>query len=194
MLSPANLNPDGSTMFCFPYETELRHSYLIRTKAGNIDGYSSLISVVPELQFGISFLWNGQVFQEEFFRIAYDYLIPALVTTLKSKQSLPPLPPNPQMFFGNYSLGNNTVAQIFLSSKNDALLLNVIGLTAILEWQSGLTFTLYIPPWLVSCMANAFMAFSGEYVQFYVDQNSNVVSFLIPGAAYGITFHKESEI
>jgi CubicO group peptidase (beta-lactamase class C family) len=72
MLLPVFLNSDGTTMFCMPWETELKQSYLVRTKSGNIDGYSSVVSVVPELQLGVTLLWNGAALERNFIDVAYE--------------------------------------------------------------------------------------------------------------------------
>ena len=46
------LNPDGLTQFGMPWEMRLMHNYLVRRKGGNIRGYTTLFSFVPELQLG----------------------------------------------------------------------------------------------------------------------------------------------
>ena len=43
------LNTDGKTLFGSPWEMMFIDTYLVRTKSGNIPGYSAQFSYVPEL-------------------------------------------------------------------------------------------------------------------------------------------------
>ena len=45
-------NPDGLTQFGTPFEIQTENNYSIRTKGGNVGGYSASFSYVPELQLG----------------------------------------------------------------------------------------------------------------------------------------------
>lgn len=46
------INPDGQTGFGTPWEIMFRGNYTVRTKGGNINGYSALFSFIPELHLG----------------------------------------------------------------------------------------------------------------------------------------------
>lgn len=46
------INPDSLTGFGTPWEILFKGNYTIRTKGGNIDGYSALFSFIPELHLG----------------------------------------------------------------------------------------------------------------------------------------------
>ena len=71
-----------------------QNSYLIRTKAGNIDGYfqiceglaivrySALIAVIPDLQFGLVVLINGYVDDDAVGNSILGPLVPAFVEAL----------------------------------------------------------------------------------------------------------------
>eukprot|EP01138_Halocafeteria_seosinensis_P003632 gb/GECG01003711.1/.p1 GENE.gb/GECG01003711.1/~~gb/GECG01003711.1/.p1 ORF type:complete len:549 (+),score=42.02 gb/GECG01003711.1/:1-1647(+) len=52
-------NPGGNTGFGAPWEIFSSHGYLVRTKSGDLPGLTSFIAMVPELDFGLVFLWNG---------------------------------------------------------------------------------------------------------------------------------------
>ena len=45
-------NPDGLTQFGTPFEIRTENNYSIRTKGGNVGGYTASFSYVPELQLG----------------------------------------------------------------------------------------------------------------------------------------------
>lgn len=44
------VNPDGLTGFGTPWEIAFIGNYTVRTKGGNVDGYSALFSFIPELK------------------------------------------------------------------------------------------------------------------------------------------------
>lgn len=46
------VNPDRETGFGTPWEIFYRGNYTIRTKGGNINGYSAIFSFIPELHLG----------------------------------------------------------------------------------------------------------------------------------------------
>jgi len=62
MLLPVVMIPSsGTDGFGTPFELLFRGGYLVRVKAGNVDGYSSIVVVVPELQLGMTFTYTGSV-------------------------------------------------------------------------------------------------------------------------------------
>ena len=48
------VNPDKDTGFGTPWEVLYEGNYTIRTKGGNVDGYSALFSFIPQLHLGKS--------------------------------------------------------------------------------------------------------------------------------------------
>lgn len=46
------VNPDYKTGFGTPWEIMYKGNYTIRTKGGNVDGYSALFGFIPELNLG----------------------------------------------------------------------------------------------------------------------------------------------
>lgn len=54
LLRVAFVNPDGYTGFGTPWEIAFLANYTILTKSGNIGGYSSFFTVVPDLLLGKS--------------------------------------------------------------------------------------------------------------------------------------------
>ena len=53
------VNPDGLTGFGTPWEIVFVGNYTVRTKGGNVDGYSALFSFIPELKLSMSleYIW-----------------------------------------------------------------------------------------------------------------------------------------
>jgi len=46
------LNYDGKTLFGTPWEMVFTNTYLVRSKGGNVPGYSAQFSYIPELGLG----------------------------------------------------------------------------------------------------------------------------------------------
>jgi hypothetical protein len=78
-LDTAFLNPDGVTGFGTPWEIIFQTPYVIRTKGGNINGYSALFSFISELQLGVTMLFNNVLDESSFAEAAYETLIPAFI-------------------------------------------------------------------------------------------------------------------
>ena len=49
------VNRDQLTGFGTPWEMRFQANYTVLRKGGNVDGYSALLSYVPELKLGISY-------------------------------------------------------------------------------------------------------------------------------------------
>ena len=49
-LNTVYVNPDGLSGFGTPWEIAFVGNYTVRTKGGNVDGYSALFSFIPELK------------------------------------------------------------------------------------------------------------------------------------------------
>jgi len=116
MLQPRFINPDDVTGFGTPFENFWISNYLVRTKAGNIDGFSDVIGVVPELQLGFTLNFNADV---ETFNITaqlLEILIPGLTNVLLTMQPGPVPSPNPSALIGNYALGS-VLIQVFADSN-----------------------------------------------------------------------------
>ena len=92
MLITAYLDWDGSTLMSYPWESFFIDNYIVRCKAGNTNGFSGFLCMVPEMKLGFVTLTNVDV--DCFMRAvpAMEILIPAFYSTLLS---LPPPIRNP---------------------------------------------------------------------------------------------------
>jgi len=194
MLLPVFVNPDGETMFGTPWEIAQQHGYLVRRKGGNVSGFSTLFSVIPELQLGLSILFNGEAGEFYFSDEAYEILIPAFIETLLQLQPIAPLPSNVESYVGNYSAGSIVMRIKYFPSEQ---LLELIATNAdvelvsvLLAWDFDDTFHAYIPDGLLTCVDNDLIALSNEYVIFGRSESGSITSLQIPGYVYGIVFQK----
>jgi len=195
MMTPIFINADGLTMFGTPWEINFQNNYVIRRKGGNIDGYSALFSVIPELQIGLSILWNGQTDEYAFSTAGYDILIPALVSALMEMQPVPPQPSNPSAYYGTYTVSGqsyfNCVIEQYNQYMNIVITLGNTYYSTFLYYNSPTSFQLYIPQgdgW--SCLMDELIALNNQYVYFNLDNNGNPYSLTIPGWIYALTFVK----
>jgi len=198
MLSPIYLNPDGTFLWGTPWEILFQNTYLVRTKGGNIDGYSALLSFVPELQLGISILWNGQASETDTARTVYSILIPAFVKVLSSMQPPPPQPKNSSVYIGKYIVKDSNSLYAIISEYQGLLLLELYQKPSILFLSVFLidsgrkpnALQIYIPEGTLSCVTSEFLAYNMEFVVFSsVDPVSgHAVSFTLPGIYPGIIF------
>lgn len=72
-------NPGGFTGFGAPWEIFSSSGYLVRTKTGDLPGLTTFTAMVPELDFGLVFLWNGEGIQTiPLGKSLFGSIIPAL--------------------------------------------------------------------------------------------------------------------
>lgn len=134
------VNPDRQTGFGTPWEIIYKGNYTIRTKGGNVNGYSALFSFVPELHLGniiviivwftlyllgVNALFSGSFDEFTFASKAYDIILPPLVSYLTRNQPNIPFPPNPEVYMGDFSAAGGLTAHIF--AKSSTLYLSVNG-------------------------------------------------------------------
>jgi hypothetical protein len=100
---------DGISGYGSPFENRYsqNHSVWVRSKSGSNPGYSSMMSIIPELQFGI-FTCVLQSSIPDPTSSAYvfpilDVVLPVVTQVLWEAQPPPTLPQNYQLFLGNYA-------------------------------------------------------------------------------------------
>jgi len=193
MMNPTFLQSDGETIWGMPFETVFMHNYLVRSKGGNINGYSTYFSLIPELQLGLNIFWNGEVDDELGF-LAYDILIPAFVDTLSQMQPTPPLPPDPENYIGEYIIAGSITAQIEVLEGYLLLFVDDEGVIELaLSYFSQGIFQIWLPPNTETCSGMDFSGTQGEYVFFQMDESGIAQNFTIPGLIYGFTGVRETK-
>lgn len=106
---PADIAPDGTTIWGSPFEMYLSDGFLVRGKAGNIDRYDAYFSFAPQLELGINILISGFNFVKSkgmssylIGKKAYNLILPVLNRTLFSIDKSAAFPITPKAFTGWY--------------------------------------------------------------------------------------------
>ena len=212
LLNPVFLNSGGQTLFGTPWEMafDAATGTLVRRKGGNLAGFSTLFSFIPELEISGNFVFSGQT--DEFGASKfYEMLLPPLYDTLKLLQQFPPMPTEDEIdyYVGTYSTGPNggklviKTAEIATQGgeKKKVLILNILGANVLLR-NSGLpsskdgpavkSLAIYIPKELLGCLAFELGALDSEYVYFGTASGKNDAGYVeVPGYLPGITYHRE---
>ncbi|XP_003387189.1 PREDICTED: putative beta-lactamase-like 1 [Amphimedon queenslandica] len=185
MSLPYFVNPDGQSGFGTPWEILFDGNYTIRTKGGNINGYSALFSFIPELHLGINALFSGSVDDGTFAKKAFDIFLPPFVSFLSDNVPPVPAPPNPNIYVGHYkALLNVVTANIFVKNNEMYLSYNYSGqvMSVYLYYHDVQSMQMYYPSHLLPCLTGELLAILGKWVYFDpVDKSSgNITGFTIP--------------
>lgn len=197
LLRPMFLNPDLISGFGTPWEVQIFTvpSYggvVVPTKGGNLNGYSSLIALIPDLGFGFVSLWNSNVAEGNLSRKILDLLLPQLLNATLTHQPLPPAVP-PFLMSALTGIYKYPALNLFANVTADASgqQLSIILLapnTPVfpLEYipdSNPLAFRIpvngFAPTQNLGCQAQDETALEGEFV--YFEQNSDKYVFTIPG-------------
>eukprot|EP01102_Stenamoeba_stenopodia_P003600 TRINITY_DN13786_c0_g1_i1.p1 TRINITY_DN13786_c0_g1~~TRINITY_DN13786_c0_g1_i1.p1 ORF type:complete len:568 (+),score=83.50 TRINITY_DN13786_c0_g1_i1:31-1704(+) len=193
MMTPKFINPDDLSGFGTPFENYWVADYLVRTKAGNINGFSDIVGVIPELQFGFTLNFNSDI---DVFNVTYELLqqmIPALQDALATNQPSAIPSPSPSVYVGTY--GSGSVLVNVTSDDNGVLIMNgqpisyanIPNYYRITETISPVT-----QEPVTSCIEQQGYAQVGEYVEFTVPTGSaTATSVSFPGYYYGVVLPRQ---
>eukprot|EP01114_Cavostelium_apophysatum_P020307 TRINITY_DN676_c0_g1_i5.p1 TRINITY_DN676_c0_g1~~TRINITY_DN676_c0_g1_i5.p1 ORF type:complete len:515 (+),score=84.78 TRINITY_DN676_c0_g1_i5:227-1771(+) len=197
MLSPLFVQSDGQTIFATPFEAFYSNNYVARRKGGNLPGWSTGFSVIPELQLGLNLFWNGGVDEFGMMNAANDILVPAFVSTLENFQPGPTQPPKPANYYGYFSVMPGIGAEIMeyqgqLLAK--FLIPSVFGVY--LQYVDATHLQVFLPPGLPGETCNFYdlTALVDQYLVFELNSNGVAESFTIPGWIPGATFTKTTDL
>ena len=157
----------------------------IRNKAGNLDGYSSDIALIPEISLGLTVMTNLPTDGNDWATVNLNRFLPGFYDILHPIQKLPPSPPNATHYIGLYS--DNTI-----------ILQDLAGILKIVEikgkpagiplvantWDPSdpTVLQVYIPENAFPCMTGEFMALGYAVLRFDIDrQSGKVLGFTIEG-------------
>jgi hypothetical protein len=125
---PLHLNEDGVSGFGTPWEVQVIATndasgavLPVRTKGGNVAGYSSLLVVIPEFNVTLAMLWNSPVDEGTVGRHILEQIVPQLYAfTLGKQVFLQPFPigTSSKTAFGNYTTSLSPGLVIHLSYDN----------------------------------------------------------------------------
>lgn len=172
MLAVRYINPSGTSGFGSPWELHFQKGYTVRNKGGNIAGYSTLLSVVPEIKLGFTLNVNAALDELSLSRQVYDILLPAFDSALKKLQPQYQLPSNTSDYLGTYKAQTGTTVQI--EEMNGQLYLsqvvhnNTIYIAA-LEWITGEQLQLHFTNDYIamkSCLEPELIALDNSYLDF----------------------------
>lgn len=144
MMTPKDITPDGVTVWGSPFEMFFSEHFLIRTKGGNIDTYSALLTVIPELALGANILrstiYYGQPIGFEAPVSFYNLLAPRLNETLFELQRKSHFPISPEPFIGKFRVkqvnpvfGDIMTYNVTITSYQNFLLSSVLPTQSTLE-------------------------------------------------------------
>ena len=144
MMTPKDITPDGVTVWGSPFEMFFSEHFLIRTKGGNIDTYSALLTVIPELALGANILrstiYYGQPIGFQAPVSFYNLLAPRLNETLFELQRKSHFPISPEPFIGKFHVkqvnpvfGNIMTYNVTITSYQNFLLSSVLPTQSTLE-------------------------------------------------------------
>ena len=115
MSLPADISPDGRTIWGSPFEMLYSGGFVVRGKVGNIDTYESVFTFEPRLQLGMNLLISARGFVKSngltamgIAAKAHDLLLPTINNTLFTMQNSLPFPIDSNPFTG-YFLLNHTL-------------------------------------------------------------------------------------
>ena len=134
MMTPKDIAPDGVTVWGSPFEMFFREHFLIRSKAGNMDTYTALLTVIPELALGANILISTMYYSNSQSTVSkgsvllYNLLVPRLNETLFELQSSSHFPIDAAPFIGKFQvnqtnpfLGTVTSYNITITSYQNIL-------------------------------------------------------------------------
>eukprot|EP01087_Luapelamoeba_hula_P017704 TRINITY_DN5608_c0_g1_i1.p1 TRINITY_DN5608_c0_g1~~TRINITY_DN5608_c0_g1_i1.p1 ORF type:complete len:531 (-),score=78.18 TRINITY_DN5608_c0_g1_i1:49-1641(-) len=191
--APRYIGTDREGGFATPWELNYFDDYLLRTKQGDVNGYSSEIIMVPELTFGIVVLANTEFHAASYAQAVAAIMIPILDTVFRVLESMPQVPENYKEYIGEYTIANTTLITItggeirgqrYLSFYSPSLEVN-----AILKEVSTDHYQL-LPAFhnQESCMNVEFASFF-EYVDFVRSSSTKAITGLrIPGLVYELAW------
>jgi len=176
MQLPIFVNDDGKTAWSTPWEMIHLDNQWLRTKLGNVDGYSAHIALAPKLKLGLVVLASLDGIDASTMTIPNMYeLTEAFTCTLAFLQQNPPLPDNIKDYLGTFGNGGSTV---IFSIKNGKFIARFSdGSKAQLIWIEESTFMMRDSSKLSSCMTRAFDALDGELAQFSLESPAMSVEF-----------------
>ncbi|GAA6107312.1 putative beta-lactamase-like 1 [Tachysurus ichikawai] len=96
-----------------PWEVYEQLEYEILRKDGDLDGYSAVLSLVPQLKLGlVIFMAGNKPAGEDLVTKSYSYLIPAMERAFRDAPHVLVPPPDPAPYIGFFTYSNMTFYEI----------------------------------------------------------------------------------
>jgi CubicO group peptidase (beta-lactamase class C family) len=200
-LDPTFWNPDGTTIFGMPWENRIIAPYLVRRKGGNLPGFTTYLSFVPELRTVIAATFNGGTDEFSAADASWNAILPGLVQGLTESSPSPFNPgPNPQQYTGVFTsnVTELTAYVLFNATGQGELLVDCPGVLSIYinDVSSILnrpdSFQTFYPDGLSPCLNMELLAAGKQYVFFTRDAHGAIATVSMPGFVPGAVFSKAS--
>lgn len=135
MMTPKDITPDGVTVWGSPFEMLFSEHFLIRTKDGKSDTYSTKFIVIPELALGANIListeYYGHSTASQRGVLLYNRLVAALNETLFEIQRSSHFPIDPTPYLGKFNVTETDP----ISGKKVSFIVNVKTVENILRFD-----------------------------------------------------------
>lgn len=198
LLDPTYRNPDGLTVFGAPWEMRVHGSYLVRRKGGNLPGYATLMSFVPELDLAVSGAWTFASSEFDNSVALWDALLGNFTEGL---QGLAPSPVDPGPTPGDYTGvymsqdGSLKLEVAFNVTGRGELIFVVPGVLSVFIHDAAWThkqdlFQVYIPPGTLPCLDGELLGFQNQFVQFGRNTAGSVVNASALGIIPAVVFFR----
>lgn len=164
LFEPIYLNPDNITGMSAPWETTKRYRYWVQEKTGALVGFSSIVSMIPELRLGLAVFANSPGPSNLWTAKAHEILIPALESLLAPVQPPPQAVRRPELYLGSYSMAPGSSAPGLAAEisrapgEQDVLVIQFLGSSSLLVPQDAVDagrnatyLQLHIPPQYQGC-------------------------------------------
>lgn len=194
-LDPDYFNRDGFTMMGAPWEMRNMLNYTILRKGGNLPGFSTLFSFLPDLQLSLAVTWNGAMDEFSASDALWGALLPAFNATLTTLQPTPQFNPGPNFspFLGVYAdAASGSSAHVIFNATGDGSLLFVVpGFVGVYMDFFPYAPDIYrvgIPASAYDCLGAELEALGGQLILFGRNATGQVDRVSVPGFVPGITW------
>jgi CubicO group peptidase (beta-lactamase class C family) len=194
-------NPSGRTGISTPWEVLIVEGYHVLTKGGSLEGWSSMITMIPDLRLTSVSLWNGGIDSDAYARAIHTNLLPPLVALLSAKTPGPvPAPAGTPDLTGQYTLtpATPTAQAVVVNSPTYGLVVTYSGFSIPISFVASkngsttLVFTLFVPSHLMKCLTGELLGLDNQTLEFTVNSQGSkeAISFTIPGMFPSAVFTK----
>jgi hypothetical protein len=203
-LRPVFINADNDSAFGSPWESFRYNNHWVAQKSGAFIGYSSHISVVPDLQLGLAVFVNTNGDDAEWPEAAYPILLPALDSILAGMQPPPPPVLNSELYIGTFQDPDmqKSPIQIQREQGTNQLVAYYGGIRMLLQRQelvdpsfNATILQAVLPRDSMSCFKGELSAADGEYLRFDLgpDPTRAVAarSVAVDGVMWGAVFRRQ---
>lgn len=180
MLQEYFIEPDGLGSWGTPWENRWHVNYTVMNKGGNLAGYSSVISFVPQLQLSVSVIFTGGANEEGVSDTIWPPLLVAFHDVLMPLQAPANPGPAPSQYWGTYDCSPAGIGNMVVSQIGSLLALTFFEGNVPLAFFQPDIYQVAIPSGFLACTTSQFLALNNEYV-FFSRNSTGVTGLAMPG-------------